>query len=151
VDIVEFLRARLDEDERTARAADVKQGDDPEWKVSPVLAARIVGQHGALTVRSARDNRPVARVESCGDDEAPDNILDGDSVGTHIARHDPARVLREVEAKRRIVDLHVAAHAQFADYGTPRDGAQDALDDVLRLLALPYSDHPDYRAEWAPG
>ena len=44
----------------------------------------------------------------------------------------PARVFREVEAKRVIVDSHVATAA------------------MLRLLAAVYSDHPDYREEWKP-
>jgi hypothetical protein len=56
----------------------------------------------------------------------------------HIARWDPARVLREVEARRRMVEF-----ALRLDYGTDEG-------DLQRLLALPYSDHPGYRQEWAP-
>ena len=54
---------------------------------------------------------------------------------------DPARVLAECEAKRRIVDWR----AETAD----RE-AQDVLDDVLQYLALPYADHPDYDEAWRP-
>jgi hypothetical protein len=49
-------------------------------------------------------------------------------------RHVPARVLREVEAKRRMLE--------DLDLTYP---------DVEQLLAAVYSDHPDYRPEWAPG
>ena len=53
---------------------------------------------------------------------------------TALARHDPARVLAECEAKRQIVQ-----------------NAQDPGDDLfVAILALPYADHPDYREEWRP-
>jgi hypothetical protein len=73
----------------------------------------------------------------------------------HIARHDPARVLAEVEAKRRIIDRaeFVANHGPARDHVRALDmttGASAALRDVLRLLALPYADHPAYREEWRP-
>lgn len=54
--------------------------------------------------------------------------------GKHVARHDPARVLAECRAKRRLVE----------ELGAFRRGA------ALRLLAMPYADHPDYRQEWKP-
>jgi hypothetical protein len=52
----------------------------------------------------------------------------------------PARIHAECEAKRRIVGLH------------PCDNCGAAFDpcETLRLLALPYADHPDYREEWRP-
>jgi hypothetical protein len=65
---------------------------------------------------------------------------------THIARHDPARVLAEVEAKRRIVEMG-ASYVPELEHG---DNGEWALDATLRLLALPYADHPDYRQEWRP-
>jgi hypothetical protein len=64
----------------------------------------------------------------------------------HIIRHDPVRVLAEVDAKRRILDGLAGALDRHADYIT---GAFTA-EDVLHLLALPYRDHPGYRPEWAP-
>jgi hypothetical protein len=75
----------------------------------------------------------------------------------HIARWDPARVLAECEAKRRIVAIHARDYGHECPgegedpimipagwYGS--DGCRDC--DVLRLLALPYASHPDYREEW---
>jgi hypothetical protein len=56
-----------------------------------------------------------------------------------------ARVLREVEAKRRILGDELD---RALDAGrTQRDLERSAL---VRLLALPYADHPDFRQEWAP-
>ena len=84
----------------------------------------------------------------------------------HIARHDPARVLREVAAKRRtLAALDQRRH--FLDntewYGCRAIDGDDRPtgaacscgrdDEVLkqqRLLAEVFADHPDYRQEWAP-
>lgn len=65
----------------------------------------------------------------------------------HIARWDPARVLREVEAKRLLLAGHEGVHR--CDWGEHRGG--DYLPcKQTRLLALPDSDHPDYDPDWAP-
>lgn len=67
-----------------------------------------------------------------------------------------ARVRADVDSKRRIVTMLTT----WASFGIRE--ASDAeilwhqLDhtraelDVLRLLALPYADHPDYNTEWRP-
>lgn len=52
-----------------------------------------------------------------------------------------ARVLAECEAKRRIVESARSSRTFRCE---------DWADEVLRLLALPYADHPDYRDEWRP-
>lgn len=60
------------------------------------------------------------------------------------------RVLREVEAKRRIIN---SANEWPYGSGDPENvevGWADHADLTLRLLALPRSDHPNYRAEWKP-
>ena len=81
----------------------------------------------------------------------------------HAARHDPARVLREVAAKRAILgrwrDLHPVAdslmqeqqHGVYAGDGEYTLGAYAALTETLRGLAAVYSDHPDYNPAWGPG
>jgi hypothetical protein len=63
----------------------------------------------------------------------------------HIARHDPARVLADVEAKRAIV----AEHACGDEDDKPPGFECDHCPRVLRLLAQPYRDHEDWREEWA--
>jgi hypothetical protein len=72
-------------------------------------------------------------------------------VALHIARFaDPARVLREIDAKRRIVNLHARTHHQcVAEDGPTQWHAKDPCA-TLRLLALPYVDRPGYREEWRP-
>jgi hypothetical protein len=147
---VAWLRAPLDEDEWLARQADVKQGD-PDWWVGPAPTAG--GEF--FTVRSLRDVHPIARVQRLdGDDGEPAAILDGAAAADHIARHDPARVLREVEAKRRIIDLH-APHRDGACPTcwrvAPRSSTREDFPcPTLRLLALPYATEPGYQRAWWP-
>jgi hypothetical protein len=69
-----------------------------------------------------------------------------------MARWDPARVLAEVDAKRRILTAHTAMMPGWCttcdvpgDYRGNLSGCE-----TLRLLAMPYADHPDYRPEWTP-
>jgi len=74
------------------------------------------------------------------------------SHAAHIACHDPARVLAEVEAKRRIVDEHAGYDPKTWRTG---DAAYDCTYSTwpcftMRWLALPYADRPGYREEWRP-
>jgi hypothetical protein len=81
--------------------------------------------------------------------------------GAHIALHDPARVLREVESKRALIK-EIGNHAAKIDgeWGCCHSGP-DILAGrcpemkvheitALRLLAAVYSDRPGYREEWKP-
>jgi uncharacterized protein DUF6221 len=73
-----------------------------------------------------------------------------ETVGDHYRRHGPSRILAECDAKRRIVE-HVQGVANNAgDPPSIEPASLPMLTHVLRLLALPYSDHPDYREEWRP-
>ena len=69
-------------------------------------------------------------------------------------RGEPARVLRDVEAKRRIVDdYRISVNACRNVTGTELDspgyksmcGGRDAFRSACAALAAVYSDHPDYR------
>ena len=146
-DLIEFLRARLDEDEANARAAGSAPWEaferDADWHIG-----EIDGSHVALVGRVSWP-RTTAEAE-------------------HIARHDPARVLREVEAKRRILAMHgptvdpdgelsYPAAAKLCRTCGPGDTWEAEREpfghlpcDHQRLLALPYSDHPDYDEAWRP-
>jgi Family of unknown function (DUF6221) len=95
-------------------------------------------------------------------------VARGEANAEHIARWDPARVLREVaveradiDAKRRILD-HCAtmlrndrianSHSNLL-FDLTRDGLKGLATQaeiVLRLLALPMAGHEGYRSEWAP-
>lgn len=64
----------------------------------------------------------------------------------HIARHNPARVLAEVAAKRKLLDYLVTLEDKAS---TNNWWVLDTLQPLL-LLALPYADRPGYRPEWSP-
>jgi hypothetical protein len=122
IDLVEFLRARLDEDKWAARNA---AADHPSWTYDPEQFAVYTDGY---PIASHRFGDPLAEVD-----------------GVHIARHDPARVLREVEAKRRLIS-EILAECEGAGF----DHRRGIYGKVLRSLAAPYADHPDYREEWRP-
>jgi len=92
---------------------------------------------------------------------APYAISSLTEAGSALVRYSPARVLAECEAKRQIVEEHPIVRHVFLgmtaeegcercnwnrDYGWDEGGP--CL--TLRLIALPYAYHPDYRDEWKP-
>ena len=157
--LTEFLLARIAEDEVVARAA-FSEGrlngrpreDDGRWHA---------GNHDS----------DAERVDGIGItiyDEGGHNA----EQAQHIARHDPARVLADCEAKRRIVERlrthQRESYFEAAALGTlviqPDGGVKPAplperttlagerigLEFAVRALALPYADHPEFRSEWRP-
>jgi hypothetical protein len=67
---------------------------------------------------------------------------------------DPARVLREVDAKRKILAEYQAVLDDARGVGEssrrPRlYGRYDGLDHALKALAAVWSGHPDYDPDWA--
>jgi hypothetical protein len=141
VELVDFLRARLDEDERVAREAAQHAGAalataaarEGAWK-PPYDGPEWWNDYDHIFVVCDRPGQPrKVMIADCGSGAF--------TLTPHIARHDPARILAEVEAKRRIVDRY----AWLCEHGDTGGTAW-----VLPLLALPYADHPDYRNEWRP-
>lgn len=139
-DLADFLRGRIGEEERLAHLA--------------------------------RDTEPAlwADIEKGG-------IPDLDATMATVAmmnRWSPRLVLAECEAKRRIIELHDhpdgscwEMHRGVYGPGWPEGSyavegqlwAHPSLEppevhpgpcETLQLLALPYADHPDYRAQWRP-
>ncbi|MFI5473226.1 DUF6221 family protein [Streptomyces cacaoi] len=137
-DLVEFLRARLDEDEATAEAARrqvAKRACPPpqvdEW------AARA-GHWGVVpwlySGRAEADLAQWGRVEIA--------TLAKD----HIVRHDPARVLAEVAVKRELIRVWETVR-DVAGTGSLAEGTGAR---ALQLHAAVYADHPDYQERWRP-
>ena len=145
--LTEFLLARIAEDEVVALAA-----SDSPWRTEGskyVSGAYIISRGGGSVSHATEVTTPDAE---------------------HIVRHDPARVLAECEAKRRIVELHapVIPVSPFSKCGHPGCDQShsekrlppacptcptsdvDGACETLYTLAIPYVDHPDYRDEWKP-
>jgi hypothetical protein len=122
-DLMAFVTARLDEDEEAYR--------------------HLTGQWG---------HAPEEHMYACTDG-CLEWARDGDRLPNHhnswMLVLDPARVLREVEAGRRILARHQpdGFGCQYcADGGHNSDwGCADLAD----LLAR-WADHPEYRPEWKP-
>ncbi|GGV45493.1 DUF6221 family protein [Streptomyces spectabilis] len=102
------------------------------------------------------------------DEEAGDASLLRPVELEHAERHDPARVLREIDAKRKVIAAHATAAKRVEELTTlvarlraegqddlmatmKQETAihqRDVLHGVLCLLALPYAGRPGYREEW---
>jgi hypothetical protein len=129
-DLIAFLRAQLDEDERIARAVEDRSAPwDGQWMADGNSAVRTLNGH-VLFYR--HDSGPLEP-----------GLVD------HVVRHDPARVLREIDAKRRILAEH-ALNGWVCDTCDNGEVEQVFPCRTLRLLALPYADRPGYLDSWRP-
>lgn len=122
-DIIEHLSTRADEDEQAARYS----GEPGQWAVGecvstdePGLTEWEIVEAGSETVRA----RTLSNMRA-----------------NHIARHDPARVLREVAALRQVINDYRAADraCMRGDAGSPEYATirarRDAFKSVLRAYA----------------
>lgn len=132
-DLVSFLRARLDEDEAAAKACYYA-----DWEA---------GSEGDVVPVRPEGNSYVAVGPWGG------GMDDADV--RHIARHDPARVLRDVEARRAVLAEHkpdTDGHCWVCLTTRDRWKEDWPLDKwpcrTIRTVAAVYSDHADYRQEW---
>lgn len=114
-DLARWLSAQLDEDERIARAA-----TPGPWK--------LARQRGVEWVSSAE----YWAVADCSDaDTARENA-------EHVAAWDPARVLREIDAKQRTL---IRCEEEMLS-GIPR--LVHFAQQTVREMALSYKDAPGY-------
>jgi hypothetical protein len=152
--LTDFLLARIAEDEADARLATGHR--------------YITGQREKRSGVWVHDGS-IAYADSPSED-----VVDWvyDEAWAHIARHDPARVLAECEAKRRIVEMHSKTatswlnadgklaypdragvlYCELCSFHEQYEGFNDYEEPwpcpTLRILALPYADHPDFKPEW---
>jgi hypothetical protein len=154
-DLIAWLRAQLDEDEQLAREASRRNqdgstptGEHWRWEetehdqvltLAPMLD-EYLNEGGNVALRSA-EQYPTRSVGDLPHMVVPyaQEVRTVDAM--HIARWDPARVLAEVEAKRRILDMVVPGN-YYGGYG-------EAYLDAVRELAQPYAGRPGWREEWA--
>ena len=137
-DLTDFLRARLDEDEQVARSS----GDG---RVAWLTYLDDEGHMHYTTVASGTD------MATGSDDTWVANGKELPAPARVLLVYDPARELRKVEARQRILATFVAldTHPNRLTYGQLQQ-QWVALRAVIAGLALPYADHPDYREEWRP-
>lgn len=128
--LIEFLRAQLDEEEDIALDAANPVGSE-HWRATWIIYEGI----------------------QLWDGSDPDWVGFPTAAARHISLHDPARALREILAKRRIIDSYIEAqqelirHMQAGEPTQARFGALEALEKAVKFLAASYSDHPHYPNE----
>lgn len=151
VSIVEFLEARLSEEQAIAEAA-----PGGEWTActeDSIAGASVYDEQWVLLYPmhydhdNALSNQPGAT--------GPMYIeRSRDELAAHIARHDPARVLAEIAAKRKVLEFWAIWNEPDSDGHLRADtwaqATRHAIKIVMYQLALIHSDHPDYDERWRP-
>lgn len=153
--LAEFQAARLDEDERAALDAAAFYDDtdprDISWR-----GEEGVNQNGF---------RNMWLVPHLG-------VINDVASGRHIIRHSPARVLREVAAKRERLRLYLEAQEALTEFlkdAPPQETPANALsyrrergkhqqlaqrfaayEMSVRLDAAVHDGHPDFDERWRP-
>lgn len=131
-DLVQWLGEQLDID--TARAQEAAAEYGAEWTAHP-------------------------RTDSVSSNNGADVIDEPGVPAEFIAEHDPARVLRETDAKRQLI-REVLEYESQGDYDRGDAHSADEIaaglcikpKDIrgLRLIASGYSHRPGFREEWRP-
>jgi hypothetical protein len=161
--LTDFLLARIAEDEAAALPAGIT-GDDPARAfASNAIRAERAERMTAVTLDM---HCPTCHAEPGATCRAmtPPHHAPKPADTLHGQRRDlgkvefrrrygdmvlwnPARVLAECDAKRRIVERH----RQSFDICAGDCAMQEVSPcPTIRALALPYADHPDYCKEWKP-
>lgn len=142
-DKIPFLRACLSEDEQLAFDA-VNERKGSEWRAN---GASVEVSGGLPPDADAFDETVVFNEGSPTEEQAE-----------HIAHHDPARVLREVHAKRARLALYENALQRWADL--PREERATIAGEALRSKVTTlevviqgdlqsYIRHPGFKEHWA--
>ncbi|MCP9947244.1 DUF6221 family protein [Actinomadura madurae] len=131
---VQFITARLDEDEQAARAA--LRADVCCWEHE-----RLGGHDRLIEMYTYADGTEDSDVIA---------FFGADGLAEHTARHDPSRALREVEARRRTLARHTGKHVcpESPDEWHRYEGGERVDYMIpcadLRDLAGLWADHPDH-------
>jgi hypothetical protein len=120
ISLLEFLQARLTEDELTALAA---VDGSPKW-MSSLTFRDVKDEHGHFVIEA--DPRHPSLEQAA-----------------HIARHSPHRVLTDIDAIRDVIADYLSLDA----IGELRE--RNAIEGVLRRFCAVHSDHPDYNPDWS--
>ncbi|MEU9947061.1 DUF6221 family protein [Streptomyces sp. NPDC047939] len=140
--LVQFLGARLDEDERRAQ-----QGyySDTHWE-------RFTTEAHLHAWQAWREHFPRGEWDVKANDVISEAARDG--IRARITAHEADRAdrtLREVHTKRELLVIH---RPYVDEPGQACLGCAGGIEfercPVVRLLALPYADHEAYRDEWRP-
>lgn len=135
-ELVEWLRGVLADDERAAQTA-----TPGHWGAQP-------GGQGTLNdewevVTDAHEPSELAHYVVYVGYEGGGATSEQNAA--HIARHDPAAVLADIEAKRAVLDATVGEVGRLGDLGPL---ANAMAEDVVRTLASAYRHRPGWKSSW---
>jgi hypothetical protein len=141
-DLAEFLRARYAE--ARARAEAATQGP---WAAEPVVYGRPEdgwGQPHCWEIKAGTADVVGHQMHEGGGVYREEDAR-------HIAAQHPMAVLADLDSKLAVLDhygrlRHYAEEGRHLEY----DLAEGAASVTLKLLATPFTTHPDYREEWRP-
>lgn len=135
-ELVRWFGEQLDADERFARATTERQpydewdavgaGDDTDSRLS----------HWEVVGIATAKPTPAAK-----------------SIAEHIARHDPARVLRDIQSDRILLAAYASAQEALDAIAHPDIydvGRTQGLEESVRYRALRFSSRDGYREDWRP-
>ena len=126
MDIIDFLEARIGEDESVARAASPVPWEWFEAAGTPASALYPPDERAVLDASGQAPGYAVCRPE--------DRV--------YIAQFNPGRMLAECAAKRQML----ANIPLVTDIASEVGGTSEF---VLMCMASPYRDHPDYQQGWS--
>lgn len=126
-DLIAFLEARLTEDETQARDLIESEAAAADWHES---------SSGVLVTGPPTYDDTWNGTHPLGDSR----------LTRFIARHDPACVLRDTEADRKLLlKYQIGLHLLPGKY---KLGYCEALEEIIKIRAERFSDHPQYQHEW---
>jgi len=148
-DLAGWLLEQLDIDEASANAAAAKSGADWTMVDGEFEGGYVTGTADIGNPRAYRGDLELWDTEG-------GFLVAFKETSAHIASHDPAHVLADIAAKRKLIDLHSddREHSCPTDEGNEYFGYMNGWAEekdhpqrcpTLRLLAEPYSDRPGYQ------
>lgn len=146
-DLAQWLREQLDADEDAAHKAAELCGchpPAPSWSFhdgdGPTDGRILVVGEPHPTIKRKLGRRW-------------NGSYDGLFMAGHIVRHDPAQVLRDVEADRQLLAAYTDAQATVDAIAHPDMydvGRAQGLEEAVRHRAVRFDQRPGYREEWRP-
>lgn len=133
-ELVEWLKAQLDEDERIAQAAS-------EWPWTLHPEGDKILRHNDGTYDDWEDEDLIV-VETMGWSSQATR-----SNGLHVIRWEPSQVVQDIAAKRLIIGYHSGSHECSGEDGNCMWIPADEVCDTVRALA---SACPGYDPSWGP-
>lgn len=131
-DLIAWFRSVLDDEEKAARAAAVR---GERWQpLGP--ASSEPAERRTWVVASTATAASVPAAPGGGES----------AIAAHIARHDPAAVLADVEAKRALLDVYEKRSAEPG--GPHREAMVSTLGIAIEALASAYRHTPGWQDSW---